>query len=68
MNPFAPYQVRPYTTPEGKWLVHGPTLPELGHMAATESAAKDLAFMLRDAYMAGVCTGERHNRQQEARP
>jgi hypothetical protein len=51
-SPYAPFTVRPY---EGKkWLVHGPTLPELGWLAPSESEAKSRAAMLRDAWCGGA--------------
>ena len=51
-EPYAPYTVRPY---EGKkWLVHGPTLPEMGWLCPSEAEAKSRAAMLRDAWSGGI--------------
>lgn len=43
------YTTREYTE-GGKWLVHGPTLPELGIMVANEDRAAEMSVLLQEAF------------------
>jgi hypothetical protein len=56
-----PYAYRAYTSPKGKWLVHGPTLPELGFMCPSENDARALCANLWDAMRAGIEMGQSSN-------
>lgn len=47
------FTCRPYTTTDGKWLVHGPTLPELGMLWDNERQATIMRDCLNDALECG---------------